>query len=448
MLSDTICAIATASGGALGIVRLSGPKSFEISDGIFRPTNGVPISQVPQNTIHYGHVYDCEGNEIDDVMVSKFKAPHSFTGEDSIEISCHGSKYILAKIIEELIRRGCRQASPGEFTKRAFLNGKMDLSQAEAVADIISAESKATHDVALSQMRGEFSSALSKLREKLLHVTSLLELELDFSEEDVEFADRKELISLVDEIKRRIESLIKSYDTGKALKEGVPVAIIGKTNVGKSTILNRFLHDDKAIVSDIHGTTRDTIEDVSNIHGVDFRFIDTAGLRQTDDKVETIGIERTYKTISNARIVLWVVDEEPTPQEYAEITTLSKDKTLLLVQNKSDLKPLPITSSLPMMNISAQYDATIEPLEDFIFDHANLQTYNDVIITNSRHYEALLRALDSIARVMEGLTIQNPGDIIAEDLRDTLHILAEITGGEIQSSEVLNSIFSSFCIGK
>ena len=204
----------------------------------------------------------------------------------------------------------------------------------------------------------------------------------------------------------------------------------------------------KAIVSDIHGTTRDTIEDVSNIHGVDFRFIDTAGLRQTDDKVETIGIERTYKTISLARIVLWVVDEEPTPQEYAEITTLSKDKTLLLVQNKSDLKPLPITSSLPMMNISAQYDATIEPLEDFIFDHANLQTYNDVIITNSRHYEALLRALNSIARVMEGLTIQNPGDIIAEDLRDTLHILAEITGGEIQSSEVLNSIFSSFCIGK
>lgn len=442
---STICAISTAQGGAIGIVRVSGTDAITIADRIFKGRRS--LIDVPAYSICHGQIMD--GNAaVDDVLVSKFLAPNSYTGEDSVEISCHGSKYILAKVVEELIRCGCRQASPGEFTKRAFLNGKMDLSQAEAVADIISAESKATHDVALSQMRGEFSSALSKLREKLLHVTSLLELELDFSEEDVEFADRKELIVLANEIKQRISDLIKSYDTGKALKEGIPVAIIGKTNVGKSTILNRLLHDDKAIVSDIHGTTRDTIEDVSNIHGIDFRFIDTAGLRQTDDKVETIGIERTYKTISLARIVLWVVDEEPIPQEYAEITTLSKDKTLLLVQNKSDLKPLSITSSLPVISISAQYDATIEPLEDFIFDHANLQTYNDVIITNSRHYEALLRALDSIARVMEGLTLQSPGDIIAEDLRDTLHILAEITGGEIQSSEVLNSIFSSFCIGK
>jgi tRNA modification GTPase len=340
-MTDTICALATAPSGALGIIRISGPQSLEILSHIFTRN----LTQAQPNTIHYGHIKD--GSEIiDEVLVSIFRAPHSYTGEDSAEISCHGSRYILNKVLELLIQNGCRMAQPGEYTQRAFLNGKMDLSQAEAVADLIASGNKATHQIAMSQLRGNFSSELSHLREQLLKLTSLLELELDFSDhEDLEFADRSELTNIAKTINKRITYLAHSFETGQALKNGIPVAIVGKTNVGKSTLLNKLLRDDRAIVSSVHGTTRDTVEDIIDIQGVTFRFIDTAGIRQTTDEVEQIGISRTYAAIDKARIVLWLIDAEPTAEEIKDMLERSKGKSLIIIQNKIDIQS-PVDSSI------------------------------------------------------------------------------------------------------
>jgi tRNA modification GTPase len=447
----TICALATAPGGALGIIRISGPQTLEILSRVFSKD----LSNAQPNTIHYGHIKDGE-EIIDEVMVSIFQAPHSYTGEDSAEISCHGSRYIINKVLELLIQHGCRMAGPGEFTQRAYLNGKMDLSQAEAVADLIASSNKATHDIALNQLRGHFSSELSRLREQLLKLTSLLELELDFSDhEDLEFADRSELLELSKTIDNHILRLATSFETGQALKNGIPVAIIGKTNVGKSTLLNRLLKDDRAIVSDIHGTTRDTIEDTIDIKGITFRFIDTAGIRQTSDEIEQIGIERTYAAIDKARIVLWLLDAEPSENDIQDIQERCHDKSLIIIQNKIDKSDLwqlshlsPLSSHL--LKISAKYGENIEALEQAIYEAADIPalTENDIIVTNARHYDALVRAHDSIGRVIDGLQMQLSGDFLSEDLRQAINTISEITGGQITPNEVLGNIFKHFCVGK
>ena len=450
---STICALATATGGALGIIRISGNQSLQILSKIFSKN----LVDAKGYTVHYGHIIDKNSNLIDEVLVTVFRAPHSYTGEDSAEISCHGSRYIINKVLERLIQEGCRMANPGEFTQRAYLNGKMDLSQAEAVADLIASTNQATHHLALSQLRGHFSSELSHLREKLLKLTSLLELELDFSDhEELEFADRTELLTLATKIENHITSLAKSFETGLALKQGIPVAIVGKTNVGKSTLLNRLLKDERAIVSNIHGTTRDTIEDTIDIHGVTFRFIDTAGIRQTSDTVELIGIERTYQTIEKARIILWLLDETPTVSEQQEMQTRCGGKELIIVITKSD-KGLTIKNDssffIPhssFIAISAKYDTELSQLEEAIYASANIPdiSENDIIITNARHYDALINANESLSRVIDGMKQQVPSDLLAEDLRLTLSHLADITGGQITPQETLNNIFSHFCVGK
>ena len=448
MSVDTICALATAPGGAIGIVRISGNETLEILSRVFTKdlTNAQP------NTIHYGHIKNGE-ETIDEVLVSVFRAPHSYTGEESAEISCHGSRYILNKVLALLIANGCRQAGPGEFTQRAYLNGKMDLSQAEAVADLIASTNQATHQIAMSQLRGHFSSKLAQLREQLLKLTSLLELELDFSDhEDLEFADRSELMDLTKTIDNHITRLAKSFETGQALKQGIPVAIVGKTNVGKSTLLNRLLKDDRAIVSDVHGTTRDTIEDTIDINGITFRFIDTAGIRQTQDEVEQIGITRTYAAIDKARIVLWLIDAEPSIEEINDIIQRTENKKLIVIKNKADKADNNSYNLLnrPFITISAKFGTGIEELEQAIYEAANIPalTENDIIVTNARHYDALVRAHDSIQRVIDGLQMQLSGDLLSEDLRQALDTLAEITGGQITPNEVLGNIFKNFCIGK
>ena len=448
MSVDTICALATAPGGAIGIVRISGNETLEILSRVFTKdlTNAQP------NTIHYGHIKNGE-ETIDEVLVSVFRAPHSYTGEESAEISCHGSRYILNKVLALLIANGCRQAGPGEFTQRAYLNGKMDLSQAEAVADLIASTNQATHQIAMSQLRGHFSSKLAQLREQLLKLTSLLELELDFSDhEDLEFADRSELMDLTKTIDNHITHLAKSFETGQALKQGIPVAIVGKTNVGKSTLLNRLLKDDRAIVSDVHGTTRDTIEDTIDINGITFRFIDTAGIRQTQDEVEQIGITRTYAAIDKARIVLWLIDTEPSTEEINDVLQRTENKNLIVIKNKADKAD---NNSYNLLNrsfitISAKFGTGIEELEQAIYEAANIPalTENDIIVTNARHYDALVRAHDSIQRVIDGLQMQLSGDLLSEDLRQALDTLAEITGGQITPNEVLGNIFKNFCVGK
>ncbi|RUL59100.1 tRNA uridine-5-carboxymethylaminomethyl(34) synthesis GTPase MnmE [Prevotella koreensis] len=452
--NDTICALATGQGGALNIVRISGENAISIASTICK---GISVN-TPANTVHHTNIYDDKGNIIDDVMVSVFHGPHSYTGEDSVEISCHGSRYITTKIIESLILSGCRQAMPGEYTQRAFLNGKLSLEQAEAVADLIASTNAATHKMALSQLRGNVSSELVMLREQLLKITSLLELELDFSDhEDIEFADRSELLALANIIDKRILTLAHSFETGNALKRGIPVAIIGKTNVGKSTLLNRLLKDERAIVSDIHGTTRDTIEDIMDINGVQFRFIDTAGIRQTSDEVEQIGIDRTYQTIDKARIILWVIDSLPSQEELCDILKRTQDKTLLILQNKIDkcpnniLKIEDFQKDFTTIQVSAKNGTGISSLEESIFRSANIQefTENDIIITSVRHYDALLRAHDNLTRVIESLENGISGDLISEDLRLVISQLSEITGnGIITPDEVLGNIFKNFCIGK
>jgi tRNA modification GTPase len=448
MSVETICALATATGGAIGIIRISGPKSLEILSHVFTKD----ITNAQPNTIHYGNIKD--GTEVvDEVLVSVFRAPHSYTGEDSVEISCHGSRYILNKVLALLIANGCRQAGPGEFTQRAYLNGKMDLSQAEAVADLIASTNQATHQIAMSQLRGHFSSKLAQLREQLLKLTSLLELELDFSDhEDLEFADRSELQELAKTIDNHVNRLAYSFQTGQALKQGIPVAIVGKTNVGKSTLLNRLLKDDRAIVSDVHGTTRDTIEDTIDINGITFRFIDTAGIRQTQDEVEQIGITRTYAAIEKARIVLWLIDTEPSTKEINDLLQRTENKKLIIIKNKADKADNNSynTLKLPFVTISAKFGTGIDELEQAIYEATDIPalTENDIIVTNARHYDALVRAHDSIQRVIDGLQMQLSGDLLSEDLRQALDTLAEITGGQITPNEVLGNIFKNFCIGK
>lgn len=448
MNNDTICALATAPGGALGVIRISGPQTLEILSRVFSKD----LTKAKPNTIHYGHIKD--GAEIiDEVLVSIFRATHSYTGEDSAEISCHGSRYILNKVLELLIQNGCRMAGPGEFTQRAYLNGKMDLSQAEAVADLIASSNKATHQMAMSQLRGQFSSQLALLREQLLKLTSLLELELDFSDhEDLEFADRSELLELTKTIDNHLTRLARSFETGQALKQGIPVAIVGKTNVGKSTLLNALLKDDRAIVSDIHGTTRDTIEDTIDIKGITFRFIDTAGIRQTTDTIEQIGIDRTYAAIEKARIVLWLIDKEPSIEEINDISQRAENKKLIVVKNKIDKEENNSYNllNLPFVAISAKFGTGMEELERAIYEASDIPTLteNDIIVTNARHYDALVRAHEHIQRVIDGLQMQLSGDLLSEDLRQALDTLAEITGGQITPNEVLGNIFKNFCVGK
>ena len=457
MNNDNICALATPAGGAIGIVRVSGHEAISITNSIFNKD----ISLVKPNTVHYGEIIDKDGSTIDDVLVTVYRAPHSYTGEDSAEISCHGSAYILNKVVHTLIDAGCRQAEPGEYTKRAYLNGKMDLSQAEAVADLVSATNRASHKMALSQLKGHFSSELSILRDQLLKITSLLELELDFSDhEELEFADRSELMQLAKKIHQRITLLAKSFETGNALKEGIPVAIIGKTNVGKSTLLNQLLHEDKAIVSDIHGTTRDVIEDTTEINGITFRFIDTAGIRQTEDKVEQLGIERTFKKIDEATLILWLIDSTPSLEEIKNIQERCADKKLIIVINKIDsndssanniINQLSTTApTLQHLEISAKLGTNISQLEQTLYTAANIPEINEnsVIVTSARHYEALTHANESITRVIDAMEADLSGDLISEDLRICLEQLSEITGGQITPNEVLGNIFQHFCIGK
>lgn len=472
---ECICALATPAGGAIGIIRLSGSDAITLTDKIFQSANGKSLEEAKPYTLHYGEIKDKDGNTIDDVLVSVFRAPHSYTGENSTEISCHGSRYILQQVLHRFTEVGCRQAEPGEYTRRAYLNGKMDLSQAEAVADLIASTNKATHKMALSQLKGHFSNELSLLREKLLKMTSLLELELDFSDhEELEFADRSELQELAEEINNKITTLAHSFETGNALKQGVAVAIVGKTNVGKSTLLNRLLHEEKAIVSDIHGTTRDVIEDTTLIDGITFRFIDTAGIRKTDDVVENIGIERTFQKMEEAKIVIWLLDEQPSASEIEEMKLKNQGKKLLVVFNKMDklendkLAFDKFTHSCgsdssesessegesneaesPLF-ISARTGENVSSLEQALVRAADIPeiTENDVIITSARHYEALLRAHNSLSRVLESMEMGMSGDIIAEDLKMVLEELGEITGGQISSQETLNNIFKHFCIGK
>ena len=466
---ECICALATPAGGAIGIIRLSGSEAIRLTDKVFVSVSGKQLSVAKPNTLHYGEIKDKDGHTIDDVLESVFRAPHSYTGEDSTEISCHGSRYILQQVLQRLIEVGCRQAEPGEYTRRAYMNGKMDLSQAEAVADLIASTNKATHQMALSQLKGHFSSELTLLREKLLKMTSLLELELDFSDhEELEFADRSELRALAAEIEKKITTLAHSFETGNALKQGVPVAIVGKTNVGKSTLLNRLLHEEKAIVSNIHGTTRDVIEDTTLIDGITFRFIDTAGIRKTDDVVENIGIERTYQKMEEAKIVIWLLDAQPTEAEIEDMKEKNLGKKLLMVFNKideisfdkavlsSDENSQPSSSislsdeNVSILNISARTGENVLDLEQALVRAADIPeiTENDVIVTSARHYEALLRADESLSRVLESMDMGMSGDIIAEDLKMVLEELGEITGGQISSQETLNNIFKHFCIGK
>ena len=434
MKNDTICALATAPGGAIGIIRISGDRSLEILSRIFTKD----ITNAQPNTIHYGHIVSplpLEGSGealIDEVLVSVFRSPHSYTGEDSVEISCHGSAYILNKVLEMLVQNGCRMAHPGEYTMRAYLNGKMDLSQAEAVADLIASTNRATHHLAMSQLRGGISTELSHLREHLLRLTSLLELELDFSDhEDLEFADRTELSTLAKTIETHISRLAQSFETGNALKNGIPVAIVGAPNVGKSTLLNALLGEERAIVSDIQGTTRDAIEDTINLQGVTFRFIDTAGIRQTSDSIEQMGIERSMAAAQRARIIL-LMTQPGVP--YPELSVRT-DQTVIRIENKTE-------------HFQAKYGIGLDELKQQLIAAIPTCSDTDVIVTNARHYDALQRANISIQRVLTGLSNGLSGDLLSEDLRQTLDILAEITGGQITPQETLNNIFSHFCVGK
>lgn len=460
--NNTICAIATAPGGAIGIIRISGEDAIAIADSVFKPIGSeVRLKDRKAYTLSFGNIVN-GGEVIDEVLVSVFRAPHSYTGENAVEISCHGSAFILQSVMQVLIDNGCQPAGPGEFTQRAFLNGKMDLSQAEAVADLIASSNKATHDMALSQLKGHFSNRLAELRDKLLHMTSLLELELDFSDhEELEFADRSELQQLAQTIMTHITTLARSFEIGNALKHGIPVAIVGKTNVGKSTLLNCLLHEDKAIVSDVHGTTRDYIEDTTIIDGIDFRFVDTAGIRNTDDVVESIGIERTYQKLSEAHIILWIIDAMPNAEDMAGIKRRVEGKKLIVVVNKADnaetisaIDENAIASffgNTHIVKISAKLGTNIERLEKMIVKVTDIPqlSESDIVVTSVRHYNALKSAKDNLQRVLDAMEMGLSGDLIAEDLRMVIDNLADITGkGRISSQETLNTIFSEFCIGK
>jgi tRNA modification GTPase len=459
----TICAIATSPGmGAIATIRLSGEKALEIADSVFQsPKSDKKLADQKPNTLHFGSITD--GNElIDEVVVSIFRTPHSFTGEDVVEITCHGSVYIQQRILQLLITKGARMALPGEFTQRAFLNGKMDLSQAEAVADLIASTNRAAQKVAINQMRGGFSSELTNLRGQLLHFIAMIELELDFSEEDVEFADREQLKKLVSKIEAILRKLKDSFQLGNVIKNGIPVAIIGDTNVGKSTLLNALLNEEKAIVSDIHGTTRDVIEDVVNIHGTAFRFFDTAGIRETTDEIETLGIERSYSKLDQATVVILVVD---TQNDYEVISNrINKIRErltgqhLIIAANKMDcglsdtisgLKEMPLQTNEKLAFIAAKQKTNLDLLISEMQHAISIDSISEdaVIVTNVRHFEALTRAHESIERVQLGLENLISGDFLAQDIRECLHYLGEITG-EISNDEILGHIFKNFCIGK
>jgi tRNA modification GTPase len=462
-IGSTICAVATAQGGAISVIRISGPQAIQVTDRIFKPAKGMPFSERAPYSVSYGRIIDSEGSVVDEVVTTLYRAPKSYTGEDCTEIACHGSTYIANRILALLIEAGCSMAQPGEFTQRAFLNGKMDLSQAEAVADLIASTSAATHRLAMNQMRGGFSKELSGLRDRLLHLTSLMELELDFSDhEELEFADRSELQQIAMEIEQVISRLANSFSVGNAIKNGVPVAIIGETNVGKSTLLNALLNEDKAIVSDIHGTTRDVIEDTIIIGGTMFRFIDTAGIRQTDDVVESIGIERTFQKLEQASIVLWLIDTPALSVSVnsakAEILPHCSGKQLIILFNKCDrITESELSTVMSMFDnidahklaISAKNGLNIDKLHSQLVECAALPqiSQGDVIVTNARHYEALVRALDSIHRVQDGLQMNLSGDFVSQDLRECIHHLSDIVG-DVTTDQVLANIFHHFCIGK
>ncbi len=477
MSTSTICAVSTASGGAIGVVRVSGSQAISITEQIFRAANGKPLSERKASSLTFGHIVDENDKVVDEVLVSLFRAPHSYTGEDATEISCHGSSYILQRVVQLLLAAGCEAAAPGEFTQRAFLNGKMDLSQAEAVADVIASTTAASHQVAMSQMRGDFSKQLGALREQLVHLTSLLELELDFSDhEDLEFADRSALDAIAAQIESVTQRLADSFATGNVLKNGLPVAIVGSTNSGKSTLLNALLHDDRAIVSDVHGTTRDVIEDTFTLGGTLFRFIDTAGLRSTEDVVEQMGIARSRQKLEEAKIVLFVVDATQVASQMealgTEILEAMNGRPLVVLFNKADLleekamndllaQPLTHWISgaslssqqeppIVKLSISAKEGLGLDTLTDTLVGLAqeNTTSAGDIIVTNARHYAALTAALADIRRVRQGLSTHLSCDFVAQDLRECLFHLAEITGGAVTTDEVLGTIFKNFCVGK
>ncbi|MBP7101963.1 MAG: tRNA uridine-5-carboxymethylaminomethyl(34) synthesis GTPase MnmE [Bacteroidales bacterium] len=447
-LKDTICALSTPPGtGAISLVRISGVKTMEILYAVFESKTHKQVFEPYR--IYLGFIRD--GIElIDEVLISFFQKPHSFTGEDMVEISCHGSTYIQKSILELLIRKGCRLAEPGEFSMRSFLNGKMDLSQAEAISDLIASQSKAAHQLALHHLRGGFSNKIKDLREQLLHFAALLELELDFAEEDVEFANRSEVSNLLIALKTELSRLIDSFTMGNVFKNGIPVAIVGKPNVGKSTLLNTLLNEDRAIVSEIPGTTRDTIEDCINIHGFIFRFIDTAGIRNTLDEVEMLGIERTYKAIEQAMFILYLIDkEEEAIDEMIELSEKYKEKKILFLVNKSDLlKHIPISSGRDILYISAKKKINISLITNELQEYASeLYTTGETLVSNTRHYEALLRARESLLQAEHAFEKQLSTEFIMVDIRQVLYYLGTIVG-EITNDEILRSIFSRFCIGK
>jgi tRNA modification GTPase len=461
---STITAISTAPGiGGIAVIRISGIDAVKICNSIFKPKNETSsVLTQPANTISFGSIINADNEIIDEVLLALFRAPHSFTGEDVVEISCHGSIYIQQQILHVLIENDCVLAQPGEFTQRAFLNGKMDLSQAEAVADLIASSSSASHRMAMTQMRGGFSNELMKLRTQLLDFVSLVELELDFNEEDVEFADRTKLKSLATTIERLITKLSDTFKVGNALKNGIPVALVGETNVGKSTLLNVLLNEEKAIVSDIHGTTRDVIEDSIIINGLHFRFIDTAGIRDTKDKIENMGIERTYQKIEQASIVLWILDCTQISEHMEWLTERilirSIGKKIILVFNKIDkiaVEEREVITQLfeqfegERIYISARERINTEKLQQALVNAAQLPDIHpgDVVVNNIRHYEALQNAKSSISRVINGLETGISGDFLSQDIRECMHYLGEITG-QISNDEILGNIFGKFCIGK
>jgi len=453
---ETIIALATPNGlGAISVIRISGNNSIKITEKLFKSNKNKLLSNQKSHTVHLGHIM--KGNhELDEVLITLFKGPNSYTGEDTIEISCHGSTYIQKEIINLFIDNGIRIANPGEFTLRAFLNGKMDLNQAEAVADLIASENEGSHKLAMQQMKSGFSNDLKKLRAELLHFSSMIELELDFSQEDVEFAERNDFKNLTNKIKSELKILINSFQSGNVLKNGISVAIAGKPNAGKSSLLNTLLNEDKAIVSDIPGTTRDSIEDSLIINGINFRFIDTAGLRETNDVIESKGIEKTKENIKKAKILLYLFDINDTNINEIKNSLdsfMRDDLSIILVRNKIDLKInnknlLNDLKKLELIEISATEKKSVLKLKERLIDEVNLlNPYTDVIISNSRHYEALKKALKAIEEVNKGLKENISGDLLSVDIRRSIEFLAEITG-EITNDDVLGNIFANFCIGK